>query len=85
MAGLDAGLLALAFMVAPHSCEGGLEIYLWSGIAVVVAMLALPFVVRTGGPLLACVGWSLGFALLGAALWLAGLFAANVRIICRLF
>jgi len=85
VAGISAALFALAFVIAPKSCDGGLEIYFWSGVAAVFVMLALPFAVRTGGSLLACFGWGLGFAFVGAAVWLAGLFAANFRILCRLF
>lgn len=81
-AGVSVALFALAFVVAPWSCAGGVETYGWSGIAALGAMLALPFVACTGDSLLARAG--LGFALLAAVVWLAGLFAANVRILCRL-
>jgi hypothetical protein len=82
---VNAGLLVLAFVLAPRSCEGGFEIYLGCGVADLVAMLALPFVVRRGSSLVACMGWSLGFVLFGAAVWVAGLLVANVRFLCRLF
>jgi hypothetical protein len=75
----------LAFVLAPHSCDGGFDVYFWSGVGLLAAMLALPFVVRTGGSLLACLGWGVALVLLCATVWLVGLFAANVRIICHLF
>jgi hypothetical protein len=78
-------LFAVAFWVAPRSCDGGLEFYFWYGVAALVVMLALPFVLSSSDSLLVRVGWALGFAIFGAGAWLGGLFAANVRIICRLF
>jgi len=33
----------------------------------------------------ACAAWAFAFVVLGAGVWFAGLFAANVRIMCRLF
>ena len=84
-AGVNTALFLSAFAVAPKACEGGLEVYFWAGVAVLVALLVLPFVVRTGSSLLASLGWSLAFTLFGAAVWVGGLSAANVRIICRLF
>jgi hypothetical protein len=83
--GVNAALFLSAFVVAPKACEGGLEVYFWAGVAGLVALLALPFVVRTGSSLLASLAWSLAFGLFGAAVWVGGLSAANVRIICRLF
>ena len=83
--GFSAALFLSAFVVAPNACEGGLEVYFWAGVVALIALLALPFVVRTGGSLLASLAWSLAFVLLGAAVWVGGLSAANVRIICRLF
>lgn len=84
-AALGLGLFALAFVVAPRACSGGLGLYFWAGVAATVAagaaVAALP---RGFGP------WrrtGLALALMcGVALaWLAGLFAADVRIMCRLF
>ena len=78
-------VFALAFIVAPHACEGGLDVYFWSGVAALAALLALPFVTHMSGSLLASFGWAAGFLFLGFGVWLGGLVAANVRIICRLF
>jgi hypothetical protein len=83
--GISAALFLSAFAVAPKACEGGLEVYFWAGVAGLVALLALPLVVRTGSSLLGSLAWSSAFVLFGAAVWVAGLSAANVRIICRLF
>ena len=32
-------VFALAFVVAPRSCEGGLELYVWVGVAALAALL----------------------------------------------
>jgi hypothetical protein len=78
-------VLALAFVVAPRSCEGGLTLYFWSGMAALLLLIALPFVAHAGPSLPARLLWSLGLALGGVAAWFAGLFLANVQIMCRLF
>ena len=51
-----------------------------------IAMLvSLPFLMHLGGSVLGSLGWAFGLLLLGIGVWLAGLFAANVTILCRLF
>lgn len=80
-----AGLLGIAFLAAPRSCEGGLELYFGAGIVAVVALGALPFFLLRGATPGARVGGALALAALGAVAWLVGLFAADVRIVCRLF
>lgn len=84
-AAVGAGVLALAFVAAPSSCDGGLTFYFLSGIAAVIVLFALPFVSFTGKAMAVRFGWSLGFGAFGVAVWIAGLFLANVRIMCRLF
>lgn len=82
---LCAALFAFAFVAAPYSCEWGLDAYFWAGVGVVLALGVLPFAARgslTGGRRVQLA--SLHVAL-GVAVWLAGLFLANVRIMCRLF
>lgn len=78
-------LFAFAFVAAPASCEWGLSAYTWTGLACLVGLAAVPFVVRsemtTGRRLLLGLGSAVGTLLV----WLGGLFAANVRIMCRLF
>ncbi len=78
-------VFAVAFVAAPRSCEGGLSLYVWSGGAALVALAALPFLMSLGASPLYRLAWSAGFVVSGACVWVAGLFAANVRIICRLF
>jgi hypothetical protein len=80
-----AGVLASAFVFAPRACEGGLDLYFWSGVAGLVMLVSLPFVVHLGGSILGSIGWAFGFFLLGVGVWLGGLVAANVQILCRLF
>lgn len=84
-AGIALAVFALAFVIAPRACEGGLEVYFWSGVGALVVLVALPFASRIGGSGLVRAAWALGFLVLGTGVWFAGLFAANVRIMCRLF
>lgn len=78
-------LLGVAFWVAPQACSGGVELYVQAGVASLVVLLALPFVVRSGASVPGRFGWALGFVFFGVAVWVIGLFAANVNILCRLF
>jgi hypothetical protein len=84
-AAICATVFGLAFAIAPYSCEGGLPIYFWSGIAALVVLLASPFVLRTTVSTGMRIGLGLGFAVLGASAWIGGLFVAPIRIMCRLF
>ena len=83
--GLCAGVFALAFVAAPRSCEWGLSLYVWSGGIALLLLAVIPFLGAMGGSLRKRFAWSAAFVLSGAGVWLAGLFAANVRILCRLF
>jgi hypothetical protein len=85
VAAVAVSLLAVAFWIAPRFCEGGFGIYFLCGLGALVVVLALPFVLRTGNSLFARVTSALGLVALGAALWVAGLLAANVQFLCRLF
>jgi hypothetical protein len=78
-------VFALAFVVAPKSCEGGLTIYFWSGVAAIVALFIVPVALRTDLSGLKRVAFGIGFSVLGAATWIGGLFASNMQILCRLF
>ena len=82
--GIGAVVFGIAFVVAPYSCDGGLEFYFWFGVAALVVLLALPFVLRTNHSVRIRLAWGIGFAIFGAGAWLAGMFAAPVRILCRL-
>ena len=77
-------VVGLAFLVAPRSCNGGLDLYVWCGGAALLALLALPFAAHIGRSMLVRLVWSVGFVVLGAGVWIAGLLAANVRFICGL-
>jgi hypothetical protein len=77
-------LFASAFVVAPRSCEGGLSFYFWLGVLALLAFLVLPFVTHVRSSLVFRSACAAGLVLAGVAVWFAGLFAANVRIICRL-
>jgi len=74
-----------SFALAPRSCEGGLEIYFWCGVAAIVVLIELAFIVPAGASFGGSLGWAMAVATVVAAIWTAGVFAANFRIICRLF
>ena len=78
-------LVVVAFWVAPRACEGGFETYLQCGTVALIVLAALPFVLRSGNSLSIRVVSALGFVVLGTAMWLVGLFVANVNFLCRLF
>ena len=78
-------LFASAFVAAPYSCEGGLAAYFWSGVACLAVVVVLPFVLDRAIAFGRRVIWASALAALTVAAWFAGLFAANVRILCRLF
>jgi hypothetical protein len=83
--GICAAVFGSSLALGSRSCEGGLDLYFWVGIAAIVLLLALPFLARAGRSLLASAGWSLGLAALGVATWIAGLAAGHFQILCRLF
>jgi hypothetical protein len=75
----------VAWWIAPRSCDGGLEFYAAVGVGALVVMASLPFVLRSGQTTAGRFGWSFAFVLMSAAAWIGGLFAADVRLLCRLF
>jgi len=78
-------LFVFAFVAAPKSCEWGLNAYFLAGVACAVALVALPFVLRAGRSPALCAGVAVALLALGFGAWVAGLFIANVRIMCKLF
>lgn len=82
---LCVGLLACAFAAAPHSCEWGMTAYFNAGVAVIVALVVSPFVLARGDGIATRFALVVGLGISGAATWIGGLFAANVRVICTLF
>jgi hypothetical protein len=78
-------LVCAAFFVAPRACQGGFEIYVQCGIAALIVLAALPFLLRSGNSTGVRVVSGLGLVVLGVAAWIAGLVAANVNFLCRLF
>lgn len=82
---LAVGLLALAFVAGPQPCEGGLGVYALAGLLAIVAMACAPWLLdRTAstGQRLKTAALS---AAIGIAVWIIGFFAADFRIVCRLF
>jgi len=84
-AALCAAMVVSALVAAPRSCEGGLEAYLLAGLIGVPGMFAVPMFLRSDQSMLRRLAGAALFAAIGGAVWLAGLFGANVRILCRLF
>jgi hypothetical protein len=83
-AAIAIALVALAFVVAPRACAGGLEIYLCVGVAALLLLFGLPFTTHKVRSVLFRVTLAFGFTVFGVSAWLVGLFAANVRFICGL-
>ncbi len=83
-AAIATALVVLAYVVAPRACTGGYEFYFWFGVAALLLLVVLPFVTHGARSILVRVALALGFLNFGAGAWLAGLFAANVRFLCRL-
>ena len=82
---LCAALVGFAFVAAPKSCQWGYDAYFWTGVVCLIILFALPFAFRAGQSILRRAGLGVGFAIFGCGVWLAGVFAANFRIICALF
>jgi len=82
---LCAALVAFAFVAAPSSCDWGLGAYFWAGVICAVALAALPMALRRGESWVKRALLAIAFAAAGIAFWIAGLFAANMQILCRLF
>ena len=77
-------LVVLAHAVAPRACTGGLELYVWCGLGALVLLAGMPLVTHRTRSTWVRLAWAFGFLAFGVAVWLTGLFAANVRFICGL-
>lgn len=84
VAAICAGLFGFAFVAAPNACDWGLVAYCCSGAAVILALLAAPFVLQRKRSWWKRVGLAIGLGIIGVGVWVAGMVAANIRIICRL-
>ena len=78
-------LLALAFVAAPQSCEWGLSVYTWAGVVAILGSAVLPLAERGEMTTVRRSLNALGLLAGTLAVWTGGLFAADVRIMCRLF
>ncbi len=78
-------LFAFPFLAASATCDWRLSAYFYAGVAVLLGLAIMPFAVSGAGLVSSRLGSALIFAALTLAVWVAGLFAADVRIICRLF
>lgn len=85
-AAICSGLFAFAFVAAPYSCAWGLNAYFIAGILAMIVLFFVPVrMLRRDAALAKRILLGLGLAAVGLAVWIAGLFAANVQILCRLF
>lgn len=80
-----AGIFLSAFLIAPHSCEGGLELYLLGGAVLVLVLPSLPFMLLRHKSLSSRLATASLLGFCTVLIWLAGFFIADFRIICRLF
>lgn len=78
-------LFASPFLMASATCDRRLNLYALAGLATLVAVVALPFLLSQDRPLGARAGVALGFAAVTLVVWYVGGAAADVRILCRLF
>ena len=78
-------LFAVAFWMAPSSCDGGFGIYFVCGLVALAIMFALPFALRSGNSVFVRVASGLGLVVVGVGVWVAGFVAADFQILCRLF
>lgn len=83
--GVCLALFLFAFIAAPHSCEWGATAYFLAGVATLVGLFFAPVAIETGSSLFKRALLGLGLVVVVLFVWFAGLFAANVRILCRLF
>ena len=83
--GICGTLFAFAFVAAPHSCDWGLNAYFLLGLVAMIALFFVPVGLLRETALAKRILLGLGLAAIGFAAWIAGLFAANVQILCRLF
>lgn len=80
-----AAVFGLAFIAAPHSCAWGLDAYVWSGVAAMAFMFAVPLVFLTDRRPSERIIVGFGFSTVCAIVWITGFFMADMRIVCRLF
>ena len=79
-------MFASAFWAASREkCEGQIEFYFWVGVGALIVLLVLPLAVRSAASIAVRLGGAVIFVVLGVGVWIAGLAAANVRLLCRLF
>ncbi|MEZ5445710.1 MAG: hypothetical protein R3F45_08025 [Gammaproteobacteria bacterium] len=78
-------MFSVPFLAASATCDGRLSAYFYAGVAVLLGVTIMPFLLRGGGIVSSCPGSALILAVATLAVWVAGLYAADVRIICRLF
>jgi len=83
--GICGGLFAFAFVAAPYSCDWGLNAYFVLGLVAMTALFTMPLVLWRRSSLSKRLLVGFGLSVIGFAAWIAGLFAANVQILCRLF
>ena len=84
-AGICSGLFAFAFVAAPYSCDWGLNAYFVLGLVAMMALFFVPLGLWREAAVAERMLLGLGLAAIAFAAWLAGIFAADMQLLCRLF
>jgi hypothetical protein len=79
------GLFAFAYVAAPKSCLWGQDAYFYTDIAIALILMATPLFALLGLALWKRALLSVALGVLTVAIWAGGFFAANFRLLCRLF
>ncbi|MBX3651946.1 MAG: hypothetical protein KF771_11300 [Burkholderiales bacterium] len=82
---LCAMLFGAAFLVRRLPCGQDLETWLALGLAVLLLLLALPWIMHRNASVLARSGCSAAALVAGIATWVAGFHFAGIPLLCRLF
>jgi hypothetical protein len=80
-----AALVALAFVLAPSSCDGGLGIYAVAGLIGMPVLFGLAFVAARPRSTAERLAIGAAFVACGLGMWTLGFFASGMRILCRMF
>lgn len=78
-------LFAWPFLTASLACDRRLNLYALAGLTVLVLGSARPFIVWKDRRWATRAWVALAFALATIGVWIAGMMAGEVRIMCRLF
>lgn len=81
---LNAIQIVLAFICAPHSCEWGNTVYVYTGIFSIAVSFILP-VLQKNVSVAKRIGYGFLFAFIIVVVWIACFMLCSFSIMCRLF